>query len=285
MLVADGEDRGEMVALLVRATRALLKEAGLETVQFLYCLDEEADELQEAGLASRFVFQFHFENRGFHTLEDWLATLPSKKRTQIRRERREPASQGIVIDTLRGDAMAAEVKKDVTGLARLAHALYRTTTDKYAWGRPYLNEAFFSLAMTRLPHASELVRARRDDALVAGAINFSSDTRLFGRYWGCFEELKFLHFNVALYHSVNDCIERGFDAFEAGAGGEHKLTRGFNPVFTHSAHGFLNPRLEEVMVRILAVESQHRQAELDRFRADKTGTAPVNEDTDIRTTP
>jgi predicted N-acyltransferase len=117
-----------------------------------------------------------------------------------------------------------------------------------------------------MPENVEVVAALRDGRLVAGAFNVSSRTRLYGRYWGCFEEHKFLHFNVCLYHSIDDCIARGLEAFEGGAGGEHKLARGFEPAETFSSHLFLDPRLAKPLAQWIARESVERAAQLARWR-------------------
>ena len=123
----------------------------------------------------------------------------------------------------------------------------------------------------------ELVEARKDERLVAGAFNVASRDRLFGRYWGAFEEYPFLHFNVCLYHSVRDCIARGLRAFEGGAGGEHKLSRGFLPAETYSAHAFSDPRLERPMREALRAEFDERREALSRWLAQSPILKPQPE--------
>jgi predicted N-acyltransferase len=123
----------------------------------------------------------------------------------------------------------------------------------------------------------ELVEARKEGRLVAGAFNVASTDRLFGRYWGAFEEHPFLHFNVCLYHSVRDCIERGLRAFEGGAGGEHKLSRGFLPAETFSAHAFSDPRLDRAMREALRAEFDERRSALARWLSESPILKPPAE--------
>ena len=138
--------------------------------------------------------------------------------------------------------------------AACAHQLYVSTVDRYPWGVRSLTEDFFARLLAGFKHRCEFVEARREGRRVAGAFNFTGASTLYGRYWGAFEEHPFLHFNVCLYHPVEDCIARGRERFEPGAGGEHKLTRGFEPHLTYSAHLFLHPGLDRAVRGFLAHE-------------------------------
>jgi predicted N-acyltransferase len=129
-----------------------------------------------------------------------------------------------------------------------------------------VNRAFYDRVLASMPDALEIVEARKGGALVAAAFNVASAARLYGRYWGCREEHPFLHFNVCLYHSVDECIRRGLQVFEGGAGGEHKLARGFEPAETWSAHLFLDPRLDAAVRRHLAQEVRERREAIARWR-------------------
>ncbi|HEY6050891.1 MAG TPA: GNAT family N-acetyltransferase, partial [Thermoanaerobaculia bacterium] len=215
----------------------------------------------QAGLALRVGHQFHWRNDGYRSFDDFLSRFRSKDRNSIRRELRGPAEQGIVIRTVRGEELAAASRE----YARAAYALHRSTIEKLMWGRGWLNQGLYELVFARMPEHVELVEARRAGALVAGAFNVASRDRLYGRYWGCFEEHPFLHFNVCLYHSIEDCIRRGLRAFEGGAGGEHKLSRGFLPAETWSAHAFADARLDRAMRDALRAETAERRASLQRW--------------------
>ena len=156
--------------------------------------------------------------------------------------------------------------------------LHRRSVDRMAWGMRWVNRGFYERALSRMPDALEIVEARREGRLVAAAFNGVSTERLYGRYWGCREDHPFLHFNVCLYHSVEACIRRGLQAFEGGAGGDHKLVRGFEPVLTHSAHLFLDARLDAPLRRHLALEARERRAALARWRADAPVLKVVEDD-------
>jgi len=177
-----------------------------------------------------------------------------------RKERALPAEQGITIRTVRGPELAAERSQ----WGRTVGELYMSTIGKLMWGRSWLNPAFFARIFERMPERLEVVAAFRGRQVVAGAFNASSDTHLYGRYWGCHEEHPCLHFNVCLYHSIEDCIGRGLSVFEGGAGGEHKLHRGFDLAATYSAHSFMDPRLDDAIREYLVVETRAREAELTK---------------------
>jgi len=263
LLVAEGQDRLACGRVLLDAALALCREERLSSLHVLFPDEEEAAEWEALGLLLRVDYQFHWRNAGYGSFDDFLARFDSKRRNAIRRERAAPDRQGIEIRTLAGLEVAA-------GGARLAaevFALYRGTVDAMDWGMRFVNGPFFERLLATMPDAVEVVEARREGRLVAAALNLASANRLYGRYWGCAEDHPFLHFNVCLYHSVERCIARGIAAFEGGAGGEHKLTRGFEPTLTCSAHRFLDRRLEEAVRRQLAAEGPARRAALERWNA------------------
>jgi predicted N-acyltransferase len=262
LLTASGVDRAEAARALAKTALVLARELSAGSIHVLFPTDAESRLFEDAGLARRIAYQFHFHNHGYKTVEDLLARFDSKRRNTTRRERAAPAKAGISIRTVRGAEMAA----DPTKWARIAHALHRSTVDKLMWGRRWLNEDFYLRAFTSLPGPMELVLAEREGKVVAGAFNVSSATRLFGRYWGCFEEHPFLHFNVCLYHSIDDVIARGLSVMEGGAGGEHKIPRGFEPTETFSSHLFLDKRLDLPLRRHIASEADERAEALADYR-------------------
>ncbi len=135
------------------------------------------------------------------------------------------------------------------------------------WGRRWLNENFYLRVFENMPDAMEVVAAEREDHLIAGAFNVAGGDRLYGRYWGCFEEHPFLHFNVCYYHSIEECIRRGVQVFEGGAGGEHKLSRGFLPALTYSTHSFSDARLDRAVRDHLRGETLARKQSVARYVA------------------
>ncbi len=262
VLVAGGERRGELVPRLVEAAWSLVEAEGAGGLHVLFTPREEALELEACGLARRVDFQYHWRNEGYADLEAFLARFPSKRRNALRRELRAPAEQGIAIRTVRGEELA----RDPRGWARACFELHRASTDQMAWGMRWVNRAFYERVLEGMADAVEVVEARREGRLVGMAFNLASPAALYGRYWGCVEEHPFLHFNVALYHSIGECIARGVARFEGGAGGEHKLSRGFEPAETWSCHRLADPGLDRAVRRHVAGELEARTAGLAAWR-------------------
>jgi len=270
LLVAEGEDRAEMARAAVAALRELCAEEGIRSIHVLHLPEGDARELEAAGLALRVDFQFHWVNHGYANFDDFLARFSSKRRTAIRRETAAPAAQGIAIRTVRGD----ELGDRPTAWARDVARLHAHSVSRMEWGMKFLDRAFHERVMRSMPGSLEVVEARRDGRLVAMAFNVASPAKLFGRYWGAVEEHPFLHFNVALYHSVEECIRLGRRVFEGGAGGDHKLARGFEPSEVWSAHHFLDPRLDVPVRRHLAEGREAARAGLERWRAESAVLRP-----------
>ena len=271
LLVAEGEDRGEVAVAAVAALRDLCATEGIRSLHVLHLPGSDARELEEAGLALRVDFQFHWVNHGYATFDDFLARFSSKRRNAIRRERAAPAAQGIAIRTVRGDELGDRPAAWARDVARL----HGHSVSRMEWGMRFLDEAFHERVMRSMPGSLEVVEARRDGRLVAMAFNVASAGKLFGRYWGAVEEHPFLHFNVALYHSVEECIRLGRGVFEGGAGGDHKLTRGFEPSEVWSAHHFLDPRLDAPIRRHLAEGREAARLGLERWRAESAVLRPA----------
>ncbi len=262
ILVAAGQERAPLVARLAREALDLCARERLRSLQVLFLGEDEARELQAAGLALRLDFQYHWRNAGYRTFEDFLARFSSKRRNALRRERAAPLRQGIAIRTVRGD----ELRQSVSTWAGHILALHASTVDRMAWGRRWVGRGFYERVLAAMPDALEVVEARRQGKLVAMAFNVASSERLYGRYWGCSESHPFLHFNVCLYHSIDECIRLGTQVFEGGAGGDHKLERGFDPAETWSAHAFLDARLDAPIRRALEEELAERRRALERWR-------------------
>ncbi|MDC0676511.1 GNAT family N-acetyltransferase [Sorangium sp. So ce448] len=252
LLVRRPEDRPALLPVLAETLRKLVARSRISSAHVLFPTEDEAAALSDAAMAHRCGVQFQFENEGYQTLDDFLARFNAKRRHQIRREMRESTRQGLSIDTLRGAEITPEIVDAMFGF-------YVSTVEKFAWGRQYLNRAFFEEITARLRGGGaqggvEIVLAREGKRPIAGALNLAGPTTLYGRYWGASEERPFLHFNVCYYHPVEDCIARGLRRFEPGAGGSHKLVRGFAPSVTHSAHHIAHPRLDAAVREFLARE-------------------------------
>lgn len=245
LLVGD-RDQAERRALLAQALVALAAEINASSVHATFLGDADFDALTDAGYLARFDTQFHFENRGYAVPDDFLAALASRKRKQVKRERREALANGLTIRWLVGD--------DITEGHWDAFYRFYMDTGSRKWGRPYLNRAFFSLLGERLRHAVLLIFAERDGKPVAGALNLIGSDTLFGRYWGCAEEHPFLHFEVCYYQAIDYAITHGLLRVEAGAQGDHKLARGYEAVQTRSAHHIGHPGLRAAVADYLERE-------------------------------
>jgi uncharacterized protein len=240
LLVADPAASPRLLAVLAEALRRIVAKEKLSGAHILFPTEGEATTLAESGLAHRYGIQFHWRNEGYGSFEDYLGRFSSKRRNQIRRERKEMDRQGITLTTER-DRLSPEVVDAMYGF-------YASTIDKFSyWGRRYLNRAFFEEICATMRGQVEIVLAREGSKILGGALNLAGDRALFGRYWGATEERPFMHFNVCFYHSIAECIERKIERFEPGAGGKHKMVRGFEPTITHSAHHLAHPGLDRAV--------------------------------------
>ncbi len=232
------------------------------SVHWLFPDDRDRDALEAAGLLLRAGFQFHWSNPGFRDFQDYLDSLRSKKRKQIRRERREAAGAGLEIELLHGDELS-DAHCDAY------HRLYSATYDR-KWGYPSLSREFFQRTRRTLGDSLILILARREGRYVAGAHLFRGEKRLYGRNWGCSEYHRSLHFEMCYYRAIDYCIEQGLEAFEAGAQGEHKLSRGFLPVMTFSAHGVLHAEFR----RAIADFTRRERIEVGRYIGAMSAHSP-----------
>ncbi|CAA7614089.1 GNAT family N-acetyltransferase [Magnetospirillum sp. UT-4] len=239
---------------------------GVSSLHVTFPTEAEADLLEGKGFLRRLGFQYHWENRDYAGFDDFLAALSSRKRKQVRREREAVAAQGLSIATLAG----AEVK------ARhwdAFHRFYQGVVDR-KWGSAYLTRAFFEeLSASPLGGDVVLVWVERDGQPLAAAFNLLGGDTLYGRTWGSgAEDVPFLHFEACYYRAIDFAIAHRLARVEAGAQGEHKVSRGYLPAATHSAHWFADPRLGEAVGRYLAherplvAEDMAEQAECGPFR-------------------
>ena len=268
--LSPDEDEAVTEALLA-GVRDVADDLECGSVHWLFCSADEHGRLAEADYCPRASFQFHWNNRGYADFDAFLATLASRKRKQIRKERRralEPVDGPVQF------VPAADwSRRDISSL----EAFYRRTC--YMHGNDgYLTPEFFELMPRMLPQRARFARVRQDGEIVAGALYFQTEHALYGRYWGCRREIPFLHFEVAYYAGIEHCIREGLPLFEAGAQGEHKLLRGFLPAKTHSNHWMRHPGLRDGVERFLrgeAMELAGYMQHMSRFspyRKDDDGT-------------
>lgn len=259
LLAVAETDTAKARSALATALRSVAEGLGVSSAHVTFAPPDEVEVLEAAGFLRRTDQQFHFINEGFACYDDFLATLASRKRKALKKERREALAAGISIDWLTGRDLTEAVWDDF-------FAFYMDTGGR-KWGRPYLNRTFFSLIGERMADDVLLVMARRGGRYVAGAINFIGSDTLFGRNWGCIEDHPFLHFEVCYHQAIDFAIERKLKVVEAGAQGEHKLARGYRPVTTQSAHYIVHPGLRRAVAEYLERERQE-VAEIGEYLED-----------------
>ena len=278
LLVDRAVDPASGRAALVAGVKALTERLGVSSAHVTFAEKADVSALADAGFLLRTDQQFHFFNEGYSAYDDFLASLASRKRKALKKERREAVADGITIDRLTGKALTERAWDDF-------FSFYMDTGSR-KWGRPYLNRKFFSLIGERMADDILLVMARRNGRYIAGAINFIGSDRLFGRNWGCIEDHPFLHFEVCYHQAIEFAIERGLKVVEAGAQGQHKLARGYMPVTTTSAHYIPHAGFRNAVADYLDRERREvaRTGEmLGRHGPFRKGGAVVNEPASLKT--
>jgi hypothetical protein len=265
-LIRDGVDHDKIRAALAQGLIALCDVSKASSAHVTFAREAEWAYLAERGFLQRTDQQFHWHNQGYTGFDDFLATLNSRHRKAIKRERRDALAPGITIHWLTG--------KDITEDAWDAFFAFYMDTGSRKWGRPYLTRTFFSLIGESMAKDVLLVMAKRDNRWIAGAINFIGSDTLFGRNWGAIEHHPFLHFEVCYYQAIDFAIANRLKVVEAGAQGEHKIARGYLPQTTYSAHYIADPALRRAIAdylkreRAYVAEAARELAEAAPFRKD-----------------
>jgi predicted N-acyltransferase len=232
---------------LLRAAEQLCAQHGLSSAHATFIEPEQRHLFERAGWLLRNDIQFHWENRGYASFEDFLAQLSSRKRKELRKERAR-AQEGVEIRHLTGGDLRPE-HWDVFW------QFYQDTGAR-KWGHPYLTRSAFDLFGERMGERVLLVLAYENGDAIAGALNFIGADALYGRYWGCTRDKPFLHFELCYYQAIDAAIARGLQRVEAGAQGGHKLARGYEPVRTWSAHWIADPGFREAIADFLERERE-----------------------------
>lgn len=239
---------------LIGAAEAVVRNHGLSSAHATFVAPAEIALFERAGWLIRTDSQFHWHNRGYAAFDDFLATLSSRKRKAIRKER-AAAIEGLEVVHVTGPAIT-ETHWD-------AFWDFYQDTGARKWGRPYLTRSFFSLLGERMADRLLLVFAMRDGRPMAGALNLIGADTLYGRYWGALAEVPHLHFEICYYQAIDFAIANGLARVEAGAQGAHKLSRGYAPVETWSAHFIADPGLREAVARYLVQERRAVAREIE----------------------
>jgi uncharacterized protein len=253
--------RDEAMAIaLLKGAESLVQQNRLSSAHATFIDESQLDWFKAADWLVRESVQYHWFNRGYATFEDFLGTLAARKRKMIKKER-AGAVQGLTIRHLCG----SEIEP------RHWDAFWRFYQDTGArkWGQPYLKRGFFPEVAETMGDKVLLILAERDGVPIAGALNFIGGEALYGRYWGCSEDVPFLHFELCYYQAIDAAIVRGIGRVEAGAQGEHKIARGYEPMATYSAHYIADPGFREAIAGFLVRERRAVQQEI-AFLGDMT---------------
>jgi uncharacterized protein len=239
LLVRPGPHAEAVRAALADALVDICRRSNASSVHVTFPTEREWELLGARGYLKRTHQQFHWENAGYATFDAFLAALASRKRKVIRREREDALVNGISVHWLTGS--------DLNESAWDAFFDFYMETGSRKWGRPYLTRSFYSIVGEKMRDRILLVMAKRNRRWIAGAINFIGSDTLFGRHWGAVEHHPFLHFELCYYQAIQFAIEHKLARVEAGAQGEHKISRGYLPVTTYSAHYIVDPGLRRAI--------------------------------------
>ena len=249
---------GHFPQQLLGAAEAVTLQNGLSSAHITFIDDAGVAECERRGWLIRHGIQYHWLNRGYCDFEEFLAALTSRKRKAIRRER-AASREGLEFAALRGSEIG-------TAEWDAMWAFYQDTGSR-KWGHPYLTRAFFDRIGETLSDRALLFLAYRDRRPIAGALNFVGSDTLYGRYWGAVDEVRFLHFELAYYQAIEWACRHGLSSVQAGAQGEHKLARGYEPVISRSAHFLADPGLSSAVATFLDGERRAIATEAEWERA------------------
>lgn len=254
LLIASEDSSNELENCLLSGAMQVAEQMEISSIHLTFAPEDQWKRMGELGFLQRTHQQFHWYNNNYACFDDFLLALSSKKRKNIRRERKEAAASGVAIECLTG----ADIKPEHWN----AFYHFYIDTGSRKWGSPYLTEEFFQMVGESMPENILLVMCKKEGRYVAGAINFIGGDCLFGRNWGCVEDIPFLHFEVCYYQAIEFAISRGLQRVEAGAQGPHKLARGYLPSHTYSAHWIVNESFRDAVGHFLTEERQHIDQEI-----------------------
>lgn len=249
ILVGNGDDANERRLIMAGGLQQVCTQLGVSSAHITFTEESEYEALGEAGFLQRTDQQFHWQNNEYSSFDGFLADLSSRKRKNIKKERASALRDNdITIEWLTGSDITEEIWDQ----------FYQFYIDTGArkWGQPYLTRQFYSMIGETMADDILLILAKREGRYVAGAINFIGSHTLYGRHWGCVEDHPLLHFEICYYQAIDFAIAKGLARVEAGAQGVHKLSRGYMPQFTYSAHFITHPGFRDAVENYLQQERQ-----------------------------
>ncbi len=267
LLLAEGVD-ATLGRALIDGARILADDIDASSLHVLFPVEDELPILESAGLTTRKDCQFHWHNRGYETFDDFLSGFNARKRKKARRDRRHVAESGITFRHLHGDELDIRLWETVYRLINL--------TFMQRGSSHYFDLDFFLRISRDMPQKVLVVLAEHGDDAVAAAVFFVGEDALYGRYWGSSGHYNALHFETCYYQGIDYCIANNIQLFEPGTQGEHKVSRGFIPQATFSAHWLAHPEFYVAIKDYLALEGK----DVERYMEAVDDHSPYRSDTD-----
>ncbi len=251
LVKASHEKQNEIRIGLIQRVQQLAEQSGVSSLHWLFTDAKDTAILKEQGLMLRLGCQFHWRNQGYKNFDDYLQSFSAAKRKKIKRERRRVKEQGIELEILHGHEISEEQWQ-------IYHNFYLDTFDR-KWGIATLSLGFFKQLGRTMPDNVVIVFAKYQGQYVASTFNIRGENTLYGRHWGCNADFHSLHFEACYYQGLDYCIQHGLQHFEPGAQGEHKISRGFLPTRTWSAHWIADPEYKQAISTFCAQEQQEME--------------------------
>ena len=247
--IDPSESNEELVSYIVNCIKREAELLNCSSWHILFPDKDVSDSLSKLDLPQRQGCQYQWFNKSYTDFDNFLAGFASRKRKNLKKERKKVQENNIQFEWLEGNDISIEQWQ----------CFYKFYQNTYlVRGRPaYLSLAFFLEIARLMPHQILLVLAKKDDAYIAGALSFKDERSLYGRYWGCDEEWQFLHFETCYYQGIEYCIKHNLQKFDSGAQGEHKIQRGFEPVLTYSNHWISHPEFSAAINQFINEEKNH----------------------------
>ena len=259
LCIKDKRHTDQITAVVIKAIYQQAEELKVSSIHVLFPQKNDSQRLLQHGLKQRRGAQFHWFNQGFSSFEDFLATFSSRKRKNLNKERRRVKEQGVQLEVLEGPDISPDIWQTF-------YNFYQLTYAKRSGHTGYLNQDFFQRISETLSEHIVLVLARSQGKIIAGALNFSDNDTLYGRYWGCTEEFDSLHFEACYYQGIEYCIDKKLKRFDPGAQGEHKIQRGFTPIETWSNHWVAHLGFNKAIDDFLQRENQAMKTYIEQAK-------------------
>lgn len=262
LFISDSVNKKQIIELIFSGLREQAETSGASSWHILFPTERENKLFAEIGIPARTACQFHWFNRAYTSFDDFLATLNSRKRKNIRRERKKVAERGTRFVTVDGSEISSEHW----------HTFYQFYQSTYMMRgmQGYLSQAFFVEIGRQMPEQLFMVVAMEEEKMIAAALFFRNSEKLFGRYWGSLRDYQFLHFETCYYQGQEYCIEHKLKSFDSGAQGEHKIQRGFEPITTYSNHWIANESFAQAINNFLDEEREH----IERYQTEAATLLP-----------